>query len=52
MFPTRMGSEMPESEVLQNAFLQKKGPDRNKKGWKVHVEICIAPVMIAHLSIL
>ena len=26
----------PGSELLQNAFLQKEGPDRNKKGWKVH----------------
>ena len=26
----------PGSEVLQNAFLQKEGPDRNKKGWEVY----------------
>ena len=23
-------------EVLQDAFLEKEGPDRNKEGWKVH----------------
>ena len=34
MFPTRMCSEKPEYEVLQDAFIEKEGPDRNKEGWK------------------
>ena len=45
-----MGSEKPGSEVLQDAFLKKEGPDRKKEGWKVSPEICIALMMIAHLS--
>ena len=28
--------EKPGSEVLQDAFLEKEGPDRNKEGWKVY----------------
>ena len=31
MFPTRIGSEKPGSEVLQDAFLKKEGPDGNKE---------------------
>ena len=52
MFPKRMGSEKPGSEALQDAFLEKEGPDRNMEGWKGALEICIAPMMIAHLSFL
>ena len=36
MFANRMGSEEPGSEVLQDVFFEKKGPDRNKEGEKVH----------------
>ena len=38
-----MGSEKPGSEILQNAFLHKEGPHRNKEGWEGASEICIAP---------
>ena len=34
MFPTRMDSGKPGFEVLQDAFLEKEGPDRNTEGWK------------------
>ena len=36
MFTKRMGSEKSRSEVLQDIFFKKEGPDRNKEGWKVH----------------
>ena len=38
MFPMRMGSEKPGSEVLQAACLKKEQPDRNKEGWKDALE--------------
>ena len=53
MFPTRMGSEKPGSEALQDAFLKKRKKDLigTKKAGSAS-EICIAPMIIAHLSFL
>ena len=36
MLPKRMGSEKPGSEVLQEVFLEKEGPDRKRESSKVH----------------
>ena len=31
-----MGSKKQGSEVHQESFFEKEGPDRNKEGWKVY----------------
>ena len=36
MSAKQMGSGNPGSEVLQDAFFEKEGPDKYKEGQKVH----------------
>ena len=51
MFTTRMGSEKPGSEVLQNAYIEKEGSHRDHEKLGDASEVSIVPLMIAHLNI-